>query len=598
MFRAINSSLTKLNTHDVGDISPKFEATLWLFVGAVFFVRVLVLFLFKMPLGVDEIQYAVWSKHLAWGYHSKPPMIAWTIALSTYLAHGFPLVQVRLFSPVCYLITSIFLYLTTDRLFDRKTALWVLLSFTSLLAVGFGSLLMTTDALLLMFWSIGLYLLSRIMLRPRMFDWLLLGVAIGLGALSKYTAMVFWLALILFVWVQKDQRHLLKSFGLYLAVALSFAILAPNIMWNANHHFASFGHVLHHNIDLSGPSIHLKGFFNFLFSQFGVFSPIFFPLLIWLLAAKPYKNQDWKFNFLRCFSLVMLFAVCFEALFSRAYANWAIVAYAAGTILVVQQLLAYKQQLWLKINTYAMLAIIGVVYIFILAVGIDHLPHKMVPKTLRRSLVWQQFASDVDMLHQLYPDAKFVFDNRKYWASSVYYSGIPVTDVLAYDGSADFQPDALGTFLKYHIDDALQLTQQSSLGNTKKLSEYHFWNGKLWQKSFYRWPNAPDHFVIEYHELHHNPVYFRRGYDIYKSDLYFLFYYDYTRHLSFNLPMSSAGIQQARNPNQRYIYVMDRSYPDLALPLAFKVQSLDSMLPHLPNSDQVVNVLLLSPKGT
>jgi len=41
----------------------------------------------KSPLGLhgDEAQYWAWSQNLDWGYFSKPPLIAWVIALPTSL---------------------------------------------------------------------------------------------------------------------------------------------------------------------------------------------------------------------------------------------------------------------------------------------------------------------------------------------------------------------------------------------------------------------------------------------------------------------------------------------------------------------------------
>jgi len=42
---------------------------------------------FNSPLGLhgDEAQYWSWSQNLDWGYFSKPPLIAWIIAISTSL---------------------------------------------------------------------------------------------------------------------------------------------------------------------------------------------------------------------------------------------------------------------------------------------------------------------------------------------------------------------------------------------------------------------------------------------------------------------------------------------------------------------------------
>ena len=570
-------------------------ALLWVFVICVFLVRLFVVFFSGIPLGVDEIQYAVWSKHVAWGYHSKPPFIAWVIASSTALIHGYPLAQVRLFSPVCYLITSILLYATAKRLFCREVAAWVLFSFTVLLAVSFGALLMSTDALLLMFWSLALYLCVRVLEKSSVFNWVILGIAIGVGSLAKYTALIFWVSLIVFFIIQSDKRYLLKSPYLYLSILISAAVLLPNILWNAQHHFASLGHLLHHNVNITGPSSHLGRLFNFLFSQLGVFSPIFFPLLIWLLFRKSYVNQDWRFNFLRCFSLIMLVAICIEALLARAYANWAVVAYASGIIVVVHYLVTSKQQVWLKINAYAMVLVMCVVYIAILAVGINHLPHKWVPKTLRRSHAWKLFGHDVAMLHQIYPHAKFIFNDRKYWAPIVYYSGIPYNQILAYDNAFDFAADTVASFLNYHVDSYIQLSPHTDIANTMKLLKIHYIDGRFWAVSTYHWMDYPTEFVTEYHPLFAGPSYYVSGYDNTTFQSFYSFYRLSLSHLYMTAPLTQRSLLHEVPLHQQYIYITDRMYPELSLPLSFHIEPLNNMLPNLPHSE-VINAYLLKPK--
>jgi 4-amino-4-deoxy-L-arabinose transferase-like glycosyltransferase len=62
------------------------------------------------PLGLhgDEAQYWAWSKDLDWGYFTKPPLIAWTIWVTTSL-FGDAEWAVRLSSPVLHSITTLFL---------------------------------------------------------------------------------------------------------------------------------------------------------------------------------------------------------------------------------------------------------------------------------------------------------------------------------------------------------------------------------------------------------------------------------------------------------------------------------------------------------
>ena len=54
-----------------------------LVLSALTLARLAALWLNATDLFFDEAQYWEWSRELAWGYYSKPPVIAWLIALST-----------------------------------------------------------------------------------------------------------------------------------------------------------------------------------------------------------------------------------------------------------------------------------------------------------------------------------------------------------------------------------------------------------------------------------------------------------------------------------------------------------------------------------
>ena len=65
-------------------------------------IRIYSLFVSPIELSVDEAQYWHWSQNLDFGYFTKPPFIAWTIALSTNI-FGNEEWAIRLFSPIIHL---------------------------------------------------------------------------------------------------------------------------------------------------------------------------------------------------------------------------------------------------------------------------------------------------------------------------------------------------------------------------------------------------------------------------------------------------------------------------------------------------------------
>ena len=86
----------------------------------------------------DEAQYWSWSQDLAWGYYTKPPMIAWLIRAATVVC-GDAEWCARAGSPLLHAGTSLFCALIAGRLFDSRTGFWAGLLFLTLPAVSFSN---------------------------------------------------------------------------------------------------------------------------------------------------------------------------------------------------------------------------------------------------------------------------------------------------------------------------------------------------------------------------------------------------------------------------------------------------------------------------
>jgi len=68
------------------------------------------------------------------------------------------------------------------------------------------------------------------------------GLALGLGLLSKYSMATFALSAALYLVLSAPHRAVLHTRWPYLALALGLAIYAPNLIWNLAHDFLSYRH--------------------------------------------------------------------------------------------------------------------------------------------------------------------------------------------------------------------------------------------------------------------------------------------------------------------------------------------------------------------
>ena len=192
------------------------------------------------PITFDEAYYWTWSKHLAGGYYDHPPMVAVVIRLGTLIAgdseFGVRLVSILLALPMSWAIYQAAAILFGSRRVAASSA--ILLNITLMAAVG--TMIVTPDAPLLVASSFLLFALAKVLQTGRGVWWLAVGAAAGCALLSKYTALFFGPAILIWLVAVPKLRHWLISPWLYLGGLVALLLFAPVILWNAEHHWVSF----------------------------------------------------------------------------------------------------------------------------------------------------------------------------------------------------------------------------------------------------------------------------------------------------------------------------------------------------------------------
>ena len=295
--------------------------------------RIWLLALDRFDLSGDEAQYWVWSLVPDLGYYSKPPLVAWIIGVSTRV-FGDGTFGVRIASPVAHGITALILFAAGRRLYGERVGVWSALIYATLPGVFLSSQLISTDPFLLLFWAAALYAGMRLSESGETCWWVLLGLVVGLGTLAKYAMMMFPVGLALFFLLSPDERRRLSWQGPALAAAIAFLCYLPNLIWNLQHSFVSYRHTAD-NANLAGAlSSPLKGV-EFILSQFGVFGPIPFVILLLALARPRALLADRRSRLLFSVFLPLALMMVVVAFLSRANANWAAPLYVSATVLVV-----------------------------------------------------------------------------------------------------------------------------------------------------------------------------------------------------------------------------------------------------------------------
>ena len=315
-------------------------------------LRFLALAFDRTDLFVDEVQYWFWGQNLDFGYYSKPPLIGWLIRAVTDLAGSDAAFWVRMPGAVLHGVTALLLGALAGRLAGRAAALWTVATYVTLPFVALGSVMISTDTVMAPSYAAALLFLFRTGEHRRLRDALLTGVFAGLAFMAKYAAIYFLagagLSMVLIPMLRPGWR------GLVVMVLAFGAVISPNVIWNLSHDLTTVSHTMDNaGWVRHGASVDLASMAEFLLSQFGVFGPVTMAALLiaYLRARSPAQVA------LVLLSVPALLTVSVQALLDKAYANWAIATYFAGTILAVSLMRPLWRWLSVGINTLLSLSL-------------------------------------------------------------------------------------------------------------------------------------------------------------------------------------------------------------------------------------------------
>ena len=187
----------------------------------------------------DEAYYRLWSLELRAGYYDHAPMVAWVIRAGRDLL-GDTALGLRIFAPLAALVGSLLLWRTVALIDGRTCATRAVVFFNATLLLGAGSVLVTPDTPSVFFWGVALWALAELTASREPNWWLVVGLAAGLGLVSKYSVFFLGLGILLWLVATRDTRRWFAAWQLWVGGAVALAIFAPVVAWNADHQWISF----------------------------------------------------------------------------------------------------------------------------------------------------------------------------------------------------------------------------------------------------------------------------------------------------------------------------------------------------------------------
>jgi len=196
---------------------------------------------------------------------------------------------------------------------------------------------------LLLFWCIALYLWTMLIERKRMVWAIPLGLTIGVGLLAKYAMIYFPLCMAIQAIFSAEAREAVREKRGLVILLVALVLIAPNLYWNYTHGFVTFRQTAtsagwaHH-------FAHPATFLRFLLSQFLVYGPVLFFMLLWIAAVAIRGRIDRRVVMLLSFSFPVIVLIILQSFISRTHASWTASAAPAASILVTAWLLERQRK--------------------------------------------------------------------------------------------------------------------------------------------------------------------------------------------------------------------------------------------------------------
>lgn len=207
-----------------------------IFAVAAYFVLCVALRVFISPaLEIDEGEQAFVSQFLALGYGPQPPFYNW-LQYAVVEIFGVSLTALTVVKHLLLFLCCVFYGLASRLLIkDRSLADMAMLGVLTLPPVFLlaqRDLSHTVSALFAV--SLFLYGFFRTLRSPSLFSYLLTGIAVGIGLISKYNFALVPAAAVLAILPERDLRQRIFDWRMIASLAVAFVIVLPHAYWILN----------------------------------------------------------------------------------------------------------------------------------------------------------------------------------------------------------------------------------------------------------------------------------------------------------------------------------------------------------------------------
>jgi len=274
-------------------------------------------------LGVDEAHYVLYALNLDLSYFDHPPLVGWVQYVFTSI-FGSGEFGARVAAIIIGFVTSIFIYkLIFDINKNSNEAFIAVLALHASFLFNALFLMLMPDTLLFVLILPIIFTVINIEKENKLSTWLMLGLLLGLAGLSKYTAVLFILPIIIYI-VMRKRYDILFTPKIIPSIIIALITILPVIIWNIQNDWSSFAYQSAHVVGSN--TINWNGFAASIGAQIGAYNPFLAPLAFYGLY-KALRSDNSTIFLTALFGLVMIAFFTYASLYKTALPHWSALFY-------------------------------------------------------------------------------------------------------------------------------------------------------------------------------------------------------------------------------------------------------------------------------
>lgn len=200
--------------------------------GAYFLFQIFIRQMAPQALRIDEAQQVLFAQWLALGYDAQPPLYNW-YQQGIFALFGKSIATIALAKNlVLFLIFAVYIK-TAELVLENKRFIVVAAVALFVIPQVFWQAQrdLTHTTMLMLTFSLLLYFSIRLIQRPSLAGYVVVGLVTGLGMLSKYNFALALPALLVTVWFHPQGRERLLDRRFLLTILISALVFLPHMFW-------------------------------------------------------------------------------------------------------------------------------------------------------------------------------------------------------------------------------------------------------------------------------------------------------------------------------------------------------------------------------